>query len=479
LHFNSLTFFLFLPAVYLCFLVVGAGRRWPLLLLASFVFYAAVGVPYLIAVFLLVTLAVFAGGLLINSRSSEKGKQTLLIASIAAVLLPLVLLRYLPVLVQGLHAVGPLAGMEFPRWAPVAIGVSYYVFQAVSYLVDVYLEKIPTERHVGYFALYLGFFPKMLQGPIERAEDLLPQLKAPYRFDYAAARTGLLLFAWGLFKKVVVANRLEGYVDLVYGDVHSYSGWALVLATWAYALQIYCDFSGYTHMALGSARLFNISLTDNFNKPYAASSVMDFWRRWHISFSRCLLDYLFKPLQMRFRDLRTAGTALALFLTFFISGLWHGASWCFVVWGLLHGTYLAAAVFWRPLQKKLAKKFALLRSAPARGWKVFFTFQLICFAWIFFRARTLADAGYVVAHLFAPSRGVSALLGLYENTGLFLALTSTLCVFIIESLGSRPSWQERFFGLPLWLRWSAYYLLILSLLLFNQDSQTAFIYMKF
>jgi len=479
LHFNSLTFFLFLPAVYLCFLVVGAGRRWPLLLLASFVFYAAVGVPYLIAVFLLVTLAVFAGGLLINSRSSEKGKQTLLIASIAAVLLPLVLLRYLPVLVQGLHAVGPLAGMEFPRWAPVAIGVSYYVFQAVSYLVDVYLEKIPTERHVGYFALYLGFFPKMLQGPIERAEDLLPQLKAPYRFDYAAARTGLLLFAWGLFKKVVVANRLEGYVDLVYGDVHSYSGWALVLATWAYALQIYCDFSGYTHMALGSARLFNISLTDNFNKPYAASSVMDFWRRWHISFSRCLLDYLFKPLQMRFRDLRTAGTALALFLTFFISGLWHGASWCFVVWGLLHGTYLAAAVFWRPLQKKLAKKFALLRSAPARGGKVFFTFQLICFAWIFFRARTLADAGYVVAHLFAPSRGVSALLGLYENTGLFLALTSTLCVFIIESLGSRPSWQERFFGLPLWLRWSAYYLLILSLLLFNQDSQTAFIYMKF
>lgn len=375
MHFNSLTFFLFLPAVYLCFLVVGAGRRWPLLLLASFVFYAAVGVPYLIAVFLLVTLAAFAGGLLINSRSSEKGKQTLLIASIAAVLLPLVLLRYLPVLVQGLHAVGPLAGMEFPRWAPVAIGVSYYVFQAVSYLVDVYLEKIPTERHVGYFALYLGFFPKMLQGPIERAEDLLPQLKAPYRFDYAAARTGLLLFAWGLFKKVVVANRLEGYVDLVYGDVHSYSGWALVLATWAYALQIYCDFSGYTHMALGSARLFNISLTDNFNKPYAASSVMDFWRRWHISFSRCLLDYLFKPLQMRFRDLRTAGTALALFLTFFISGLWHGASWCFVVWGLLHGTYLAAAVFWRPLQKKLAKKFALLRSAPARGWKVFSLFS--------------------------------------------------------------------------------------------------------
>jgi len=479
LHFNSLTFFLFLPAVYLCFLVAGAGRRWPALLLASFVFYAAVGVPYLMVVFLLVTLAAFFGGLLMDSRQSDEGKRALLIASIAAVLLPLLLLRYLPVLVQWLRSAGLFADMDFTRWVPVAIGVSYYVFQAVSYLVDLYLEKIPAERHLGYFALYLGFFPKLLQGPIERAEDLLPQLKAPYRFDYTAARAGLLLFAWGLFKKMVVANRLEGYVDLVYGDVHSYSGWALVLATWAYALQLYCDFSGYTHMALGSARLFNITLTDNFNKPYAALSVMEFWRRWHISFSRCLLDYLFKPLQMRFRHLRTAGTALALFITFFISGLWHGASWCFVVWGLLHGIFLAAAVFWRPVQKTLAKSFPLLRSAPARVWKVFFTFQLVCFAWIFFRASTLADAGYIVTHLFAPSRGVSALLGLYDKTGLFLALAGTLCVFIIESLASRPSWQARFFHLPLWLRWSAYYLLILSLLLFNQASENAFIYLRF
>ncbi|HOW58889.1 MAG TPA: MBOAT family O-acyltransferase [Candidatus Omnitrophota bacterium] len=359
-----------------------------------------------------VTIITYTCGLFLHQAKSLHTRRLWLWAGILINLGTLIVLKYLPFFSENLLAlfkVFSIAPPLQPTKALVAIGVSYYVFQALSYLFDIYLETQKPEKNLGHFFLYLAFFPKLLQGPIERASDLLPQLKIPYVFRYENMRWGILMITWGLFKKVVMADRLGSYVDSIYNNVHAAEGLPLLLATFAYAFQIYMDFSGYTDMALGSARLFNINLTQNFNRPYAATSVADFWRRWHISFSRWILDYIFKPLQMQWRNWRHWGTAAALIITFLLSGIWHGARWGFVIWGLLHGLFLASSVFYRPFQKKLHKILGLEKTQFLNAWQVLVTFVLVCFAWIFFRANNLADAFYVIQHM----------LKFYKNTILF------------------------------------------------------------
>jgi len=401
--FNSLEYFLFLPAIWLIHYFLGHRFRWVFLLAASYLFYASLKVPYLLGVITLVTVSTYLFGRWIYKTESTEKKRQLLWIGISTNLLILVVMKYIPFLTDNLNFLlsffdSPISPHHVPLF--VAIGASYYIFQAISYLSDIYLEIEEPEPHFGYFALYLAFFPKLLQGPIERAGDLLPQLKQKYEFNYDNMRFGLLLFTWGLFKKVVLADRLGIYVDAVYDDVHSYQGLPLILSTYAYAFQIYFDFSGYTDMALGTARLFNINLTQNFNSPYLATSIADFWRRWHISFSRWILDYIFKPLQMQWRNARNLGTAAALLVTFTVSGLWHGASWGFIIWGLLHGVYLACSIFYKPYQKKIHKAFHLQKTKRLNFWQIFVTYHLVTFAWIFFRASTLFDALYVVKNIF-------------------------------------------------------------------------------
>ena len=263
--FNSLEYFLFLPLIWLIHHFLGQRFRWLFLLAASYLFYASLKVPYLLGVITLVTVATYFFGRWIQQTKSEKKKRQLLWGGIVTNVLILIVMKYIPFLTDNLNALlsffdSPISTHHAPLF--VAIGVSYYIFQAISYLSDIYLEIEEPEPHFGYFALYLAFFPKLLQGPIERAGDLLPQLKQKYEFNYDNMRFGMLLFTWGLFKKVVLADRLGLYVDTVYDDVHSYQGLPLILATYAYAFQIYFDFSGYTDMALGTARLFNINLTN-------------------------------------------------------------------------------------------------------------------------------------------------------------------------------------------------------------------------
>jgi alginate O-acetyltransferase complex protein AlgI len=407
--FNSLKYFLFLPMVYLVFYAVGERARWIVLLTASLLFYAALNVPYLLLVLVLVATSTYAFGIWLDQVESTKVKRSLLWGGIAVNVLILVFMKYLPFISENLKVLSTLLALETqiqPIKAVVAIGVSYYVFQAISYLFDIYLEIEKPERHFGYFLLYLSFFPKLLQGPIERAGDLIPQLKNKYEFNYDNMRFGMLLFTWGLFKKVVIADHLGLYVDVVYNDVHTFTGLPLLLATYAYAFQIYMDFSGYTDMALGSARLFNINLTQNFNSPYLATSVADFWRRWHITFSRWILDYIFKPLQMQWRNGKNWGTASALVIAFLVSGIWHGANWGFVIWGGLHGLYLACSVFYKPYQKRLHKTLGMEKTRFLKVWQIVVTFNLVSFAWVFFRANSLNDALYVIMNM---SNGVKGL----------------------------------------------------------------------
>jgi alginate O-acetyltransferase complex protein AlgI len=475
---NSLKYLLFLPLVYLVFNLAGERARWCVLLAASFAFYAALKVPYLLAVLVLVTVTTYAFGIWLSQAQSERAKRSVLWGGILANVLILVVMKYLPFL--SLNLMGAASWLSSPvqiRLVPtlVSIGVSYFIFQAMSYLFDIYLEIESPERHLGFFALYLAFFPKLLQGPIERAGDLLPQLKKCYRFDYDNARFGMLLFAWGLFKKTVLADRLGLQVDPVYDDVHAFTGWPLLFATYSYALQIYLDFSGYTDMALGSARLFNINLTQNFNAPYLAVSVADFWRRWHVSFSRWILDYIFKPLQMRWRDGRRWGTACALLVAFLVSGLWHGASWKFIVWGGLHGLYLASSVFYQPYQKKLHKALGVEKIWYLKCWRIFVTFNLVSLAWVFFRSNNCSDAFYLLTHLWPVTPGYlrGQAPALLSRDGGVLALL--LLIPIAVALLKR---RLDFSGQPAWVRWPLYYALGALILLFNQSSEN-FIYFRF
>lgn len=467
--FNSLQYFLFLPVVYLTFYFVGNRARWFVLLAASLIFYYALNVPYLLAVLALVTVTTYGFGIWIELAKSEKTKRAFLWGGIAANVLILIIIKYLPFLSENLKALSTLLSLDAkiqPIKAFVAIGVSYYVFQATSYLFDIYLEKEKPEQHLGYFALYLAFFPKLLQGPIERAGDLIPQLKAKYEFNYDNMRFGMLLFTWGLFKKVVIADRLGLYVDSVFDNLHAYTGLPLLLATYAYALQIYMDFSGYTDMAIGSSRLFNINLTQNFNSPYLATSVADFWRRWHITFSRWILDYVFKPLQMQWRNGKNWGTAAALIVAFTISGLWHGANWGFVVWGGLHGLYMACSIFYKPYQKKLHKRLGIEKTGILKAWQVFVTFNLVSFAWIFFRTQNLNDALYLISNLQNGLKGTLSLLLSQGSIELGILIISCF-LFLAVCTSLKSKYLTLLYLNNSLVRWSCYYVLVFWLILFN------------
>jgi len=488
--FNAFSYFLFLPVVFLIHYYSPDRFRWLVLLGASFFFYAALKAPHLILVLLLVTFITYYAGILIDLNEAPRTRRCLLWIGIAANVLTLITLKYLPLLTKYLNdllrLVLPVTAFSASK-AIIAIGVSYFIFQAISYLIDIYLEVEKPERHFGRFTLYMSFFPKLLQGPIERAGDLLPQLKKPYEFDYDNTRSAMLMFTWGLFKKVVIADRLALLVDPVYNNVHNYSGLVLVVVTYVYALQIFFDFSGYTDMALGTARMFNVKLTQNFNNPYLATSIADFWRRWHISFSHWILDYVFKPLQMQWRDWKTWGPAAALMVTFLISGIWHGGRWTFIVWGGLHGLYLVCSGFYKPLQKSIHKQLGLGKSILLKWWQVIFTFNLVCFAWIFFRANSLKDAIYIVTHLITQNNDSDKIIYGYFASNK-ITLLAIAFIIIISCCGFKQNVDTFSYVIsrPAWKRWGIYsimlYTVIFSFMLVGSNSninKQTFIYSKF
>ena len=491
---SSWPFFIFLPVVFIVHYLIGDRWKWAWLLAASFLFYSALKAPHLLAVLSLVIAICYGCGIAMD-RSSGSGRRRLFWLGTAASLLILVLTKHLPALFSGFRSV------RSSRWL-IFVGVSYFVIQAVSYLADVYKGKVQAEKHLGYLALHLAFFPKLLQGPIERADHLLPQLKRPYAFDYESVRKGLVLIAWGLFKKVVVADRLALFVDPIYGDVRSFSGVALLAATYFYAVQIYCDFSGYTDIALGSARLFNIELTQNFKTPYFATSIADFWRRWHISLSTWLRDYLFLPLsnflsrRIKSPSLYGIDSNVAIYcsstvVTFFLAGVWHGSAWPFVLWGSMHGLYLSWSVVTRNIRKAVRKRIRRTRwaSKPLVAAQTVFSFHLVVLAWIPFRAVRLSDVPRILGSITADVKNIFDIgyvrlqfrgLGLRESD-LILAAALVLVVFLIDLLDFRTGdiWR-RLLGSAGWVRWAVYLMIMVAILYLSPyNSANNFIYMKF
>jgi len=359
------------------------------------------------------------------------------------------------------------------------VGISFYTLQCLSYTIDVYRGEIKPERHLGYFAVYISFFPKLLLGPIERAKNLLPQFYEKHYFDYKRVTDGLKLMLWGFFKKVVIADQLAISVNMVFDNIQDYTGTPLILATLFFAFQIYCDFSGYSDIAIGSAQIMGIRMMDNFNRPYFSRSISEFWRRWHISLSSWFKDYLYIPLGGN--RVSVPRWYVNLLIVFIVSGLWHGANWTFIVWGALHGFYLIFEIITKPFKNRLLQITWMVRSPKlVQVLEIGFTFTLINIGWIFFRANSLSDALYVFANIF---RGLS--FNLLES-GLGLGRLDFAYIFgiigfmeLIHLLQGRTQIRPFLSDKPVLLRWGIYVTMIVLILLFGVFDETEFIYSQF
>ena len=345
--FNSVEFLFFLPLVIALYYAIPGRYRWVLLLGASFYFYAAWKLEYLFLMFVSILID-YVSALGMGSTENPRRRKQYLMASLAGNLGILLGFKYFNFFSDSVRAVFEQFNIfaDMPYFdVLLPVGVSFYTFQSMSYTIDVYRNRMPPERHLGIFALYVSFFPQLVAGPIERATVLLPQFRETYQFDYARVTSGLRLILWGFFKKVVIADQLALFVQQVYGSPGQWHGPSVLLASYFFAFQIFCDFSAYTDIARGSARIMGFELMENFNRPYLARSIREFWQRWHISLSTWFRDYLYIPLGgNRVLKWRWYYNVMVVFL---VSGLWHGANWTFVAWGFLHGSFQVASLMTR------------------------------------------------------------------------------------------------------------------------------------
>lgn len=398
--FNSLEFLIFFPIVVILYFLLPKKFLWVMLLAASYIFYMYWNWK-LIFLILFTTLVSYLCSLGIEKTESRAKKRLLLITTLVVCFGVLFFFKYWGFIGDTLNGIaGVFGGKPFvPELDLILpVGISFYTFQTLSYVIDVYRGTIKAERHFGYFALFVSFFPQLVAGPIERPENLLPQLKEKHKFDAARTYSGLSKMAVGFFKKVVVADVVAEFVNSVYNDVSIATGPLTVLATVLFAVQIYCDFSGYTDIAIGCARIMGIDLMQNFKRPYSARNIRDFWRGWHISLTSWFTDYLYIPLGGSRRG--QARRMLNIMIVFLVSGLWHGARWTFVIWGGIHGLYQVIGHLTKPLREKIYKALHInTESKIFAAWQRVITFVLVCFAWMFFRANSFSDLGALMASL--------------------------------------------------------------------------------
>ena len=391
--FNSLTYLIFFPIVALVYYLLPCKVRYIWLLAASYFFYMQWNAVY--GLLLLYSTAVsYGAGLLLEKISRLTMRKLCLAISMVLSFSPLVFFKYTGFILENLNRVFLSIHVNYGFTIPdilLPIGISFFTFQAAGYVIDVYRGTVPAEHNFLRFALFVSFFPQLVAGPIERTKNLLSQLDCKVKFDFERARDGLWLMLWGYFMKVVIADRIAVFVDCVYGDYRTYDGVYILVASALFAFQIYCDFAGYSTIAIGSAQILGIRLMDNFASPYLSTSVTDFWRRWHISLTTWFRDYVYIPLGgNRKGKIRTNINRLFVFT---LSGLWHGADWTFAIWGALNGLFLVLEDMLRPLGSRLSGLLKLKPSAISnKAIKGIVTFILVDFTWIFFRSETLSDA---------------------------------------------------------------------------------------
>ncbi len=464
MQFVSLQFLGFLAAVIFIYFIIPKKVRYIWLLLASWGFYYKVGGKFLILL-VLVTLVTYGAGILIEKEKEKQGSKAGTILAGAIVLLVLLLgyFKYTGFLFDTVKSIQELLGLSASEAVLnilLPLGISFYLFQAIGYLIDCYRGKIPAEKNYFLLALFISFFPQITSGPIERAGNMLPQYREPKSFSYDEMRDGLLLMLWGYFQKIVIADRLAIFVDKVYASPEQFSGTILFLATVFYTFEIYCDFAGYSNIAIGAAKIMGIKLMNNFESPYMSESVAEFWRRWHISLSSWFKDYLYIPLGGNRKGY--ARKLINLMIVFAVSGLWHGAAWTFVVWGILHGVFQVLGIVLKPVRDKLVELFKVDRTSFShRLFKVIFTFMLVNIGWIFFRADTFEKALYFLTNMWTPSLWVFSDESLY-NIGLVqqdmhLLVVSLIVLIAVDICNAKNIVvRDLITKQGLWLRWAIY-----------------------
>ncbi len=489
--FNSYEFIIFFPIVILLYFALPHRFRWVMLLVSSYVFYMAWRAEYIILI-IASTLVDYFMSILMDKTENQKKKKAYLFVSLVVNLGLLFVFKYFNFLNETVTNLMLGWGRENPVnnfSLLLPMGISFYTFQTLSYSIDVYKGKRKAERHIGYFALYVSYFPQLVAGPIERSDRLLPQLKMKHIFEYDRARMGLQRMLWGFFQKIVIADTVAVVVNNVYNSPQNFGGLAFIIATLGFALQIYCDFAGYTNIAIGCAQIMGIEIMENFRQPYFAVSIKDFWSRWHISLSTWFRDYVYIPLGgNRVGKVRKH---FNVFITFLLSGLWHGANWTFVLWGAIHGFLRViedgvASIFRKRNYELMSKKPKLKRILDT-----IIIFAIVSFAWIFFRANSIGDAFYIVGHLFegignwaSPSylnmiRNDIGLHFISVIVPLLFGLFLMGIMWVVREKGKNP--YEVFSRKNVVFRWSVY--IILSLIIIFKfalsDTTAQFIYFQF
>jgi alginate O-acetyltransferase complex protein AlgI len=490
--FNSLQFVYFFPLVIFFYFSLPHKFRWILLLAASYYFYMSWRVDY-VGLMLASTIVAYLSAIKIEGTKKEIAKKLIFYSSLLFHLGILITFKYANFFAGSINDLFsnydvqidiPLLNVLLP------IGISFYTFQIISYSIDVYSGEKKAERHFGIFSLYVSFFPQLVAGPIERSGNLLPQFFEKHSFNYKDAASGLRQIFWGLFKKVVIADRLAVLVDHVYANPTEFTGIALTVAAVFFVFQVYCDFSGYSDIAIGAAKVMGFRLTRNFNRPYSSRSISEYWRRWHITLTTWFNDYIFMPLVYRNRGWGVMiSTILALVVTFSLSGLWHGANWTFIVFGMIHGVALCAEQLTR-------KERAFLKRTINPIFYSYFCliciFTFICFVDVFFRASNINDAIYVVTNmvtgtfsdlqfLIDSDFSYRSILSLFMGLGLtkieiLIGIMLIIFLEVVQLIQTRVSVGN----LKLWQRWSIYYSMGAAFLLLGSfNNSTQFIYFQF
>ena len=489
--FNSLEFLIFFPTVTILYFVLPHRFRWALLLIASCYFYMVFKPVYILILGFTIVIDFFAG--IYIEKSQGKQRKLFLTLSLIANIGVLAIFKYYNFLnfnftwlLEGLDLKNPIPFLNIL----LPIGLSFHTFQAMSYTIEVYRGNQKAEHHFGIYALYVMFYPQLVAGPIERPQNVIHQFYEKHTFDYQRVTDGLKLMAWGMFKKVVIADRLAVMVEEVYKYPYNYNGIPLIVATFFFSIQIFCDFSGYSDIALGSAQVMGFRLMKNFDRPYFSKTISEFWRRWHISLSSWFKDYLY--ISLGGNRVSKWRREYNLFVVFLISGIWHGASWTFVIWGAIHGFYLVFANLTVDFRNRIVE-FIGINKLPFlyKIIQILTIFCLTSFAWIFFRATKIQEATYIAGNLFNGIGEQLQQLGnkefieknIFLSKGItnFAMVAFAITIMEIVHLKQRgKSLRNTLNQSPLLVRWVLYYGIILTILFLGMyDEPAQFIYFQF
>jgi alginate O-acetyltransferase complex protein AlgI len=487
--FNSLSFLIFFPIVVVGYYLLPQRFRWMWLLAASTYFYMAFIPAYILVLIYLILIDYFAA--IAIGRSTGKRKKLFLIISLIANIGTLFFFKYFNFFNANVAAIASLIHWNYPIGileVALPLGLSFHTFQSLSYVLEVYYGRYEPERHLGIYALYVMFFPQLVAGPIERPQQLLPQFHGEHPFHKDSTVQGLRIMAWGFFKKVLVADNIGVLVDGIYSNLHMAQGLSLVIGAVAFAMQLYADFSGYSDIARGSAQVMGITLVNNFDAPYFSRSIADFWRRWHISLSNWFRDYFYKPLALVLARRSQFGLYAALIITFAVIGLWHGAAWTFVFFGLTFGVYSAVGLFTKKWRDHIAERIGITRLPHLYATlQVLTTFALVCVGFIFFRSTSLSDAFYFIKNIFTGWAASAAQLKVatagLTGAQIFSMTAASVCMLLGEYAERRFSLVEALADRSPYVRWGFYYACALVLIIIALSMGTymprTFIYFQF